>query len=93
MYRKRLQFDKNGVKEFSKNFLKTFKEHAVTNAFKTLGTPMLVKATNMAGAFPTRYWQQGTYEHWEKINADAFSEAVRRQAQRLRQVLHGMWPA
>jgi aldehyde:ferredoxin oxidoreductase len=27
--------------------------------------------TNTAGAFPTRYWQQGTYEHWEKIGAEA----------------------
>lgn len=68
---KRLQFDENGVKEFSKNFLNKFKDHAVTNAFKTLGTPMLVKVTNIAGAFPTRYWQKGTYEHWEKISADA----------------------
>jgi aldehyde:ferredoxin oxidoreductase len=69
--RKRPQADANGVKEFAKNFMNTFKDHAATNAYKNLGTPMLVKMTNTAGAFPTRYWQQGTYEHWEKIGAEA----------------------
>jgi aldehyde:ferredoxin oxidoreductase len=32
---------------------------------------MLVKMTNEAGAFPTRYWQQGTFKHWDRISADA----------------------
>jgi aldehyde:ferredoxin oxidoreductase len=26
---------------------------------------------NQVGAFPTRYWQQGRYEKWEQIGADA----------------------
>jgi aldehyde:ferredoxin oxidoreductase len=69
--RKRTQADANGVKEFAKNFMNTFKDHAAANAYKNLGTPMLVKMTNTAGAFPTRYWQQGTCEHWEKISAEA----------------------
>ena len=69
--RKRPQFDANGVKGFAKNFMDIFKDHAATNAYKNLGTPMLVKLTNTAGAFPTRYWQQGSFKHWEKISADA----------------------
>jgi aldehyde:ferredoxin oxidoreductase len=69
--RKRPQADANGVKEFAKNFISTFKDHAAANAYKNLGTPMLVKMTNTAGAFPTRYWQQGTCAHWEKISAEA----------------------
>jgi aldehyde:ferredoxin oxidoreductase len=69
--RKRPQANPEGVKEFAKNFMSTFKDHPATNAYKNLGTPMLVKLTNTAGAFPTRYWQQGTYEHWEKISAEA----------------------
>jgi aldehyde:ferredoxin oxidoreductase len=69
--RKRTQADANGVKEFAKNFMNIFKDHAAANAYKNLGTPMLVKMTNTAGAFPTRYWQQGTCEHWEKIGAEA----------------------
>jgi len=69
--RKRPQFDEKGVKNFAKHFMSTFKDHAAANAYKNLGTPMLVKMTNTAGAFPTRYWQQGTYDKWENISADA----------------------
>jgi len=29
---------------------------------------------NEAGGFPTRYWQKGSYEDWEKISADALHE-------------------
>ncbi|MFZ0240668.1 MAG: aldehyde ferredoxin oxidoreductase family protein [Desulfobacterales bacterium] len=68
---KRPQADADGVKAFSKNFFNDFKDHPAAQAYKNLGTPMLVKVTNAAGAFPTRYWQQGTYEHWEKISAEA----------------------
>jgi aldehyde:ferredoxin oxidoreductase len=69
--RKRVQADADGVKDFAKNFMNAFKDHPATQAYKNLGTPMLVKLTNTAGAFPTRYWQQGTCEHWEKISAEA----------------------
>ena len=69
--RKRSQSDPDGIKKFAKNFMDTFKDHAAANAYKNLGTPMLVKMTNEAGAFPTRYWQQGTFERWERISAGA----------------------
>jgi aldehyde:ferredoxin oxidoreductase len=69
--RKRVQADADGVKDFARNFMNAFKDHPATQAYKNLGTPMLVKLTNTAGAFPTRYWQQGTCEHWEKISAEA----------------------
>ena len=68
---KRPQSDPSGVKIFTKAFMQTFKDHPATHAYKDLGTPMLVKITNTAGAFPTRYWQAGTFEHWERISADA----------------------
>ena len=35
---------------------------------------MMVKIVNAAGAFPTRYWSEGSVEHWEKIDADALNE-------------------
>jgi len=75
--RKRSQSDPDGIKKFAKNFMNTFKDHAAANAYKNLGTPMLVKMTNEAGAFPTRYWQQGTFEHWEQISADALIRQCR----------------
>jgi aldehyde:ferredoxin oxidoreductase len=69
--RKRPQADAGGVKAFSKRFFNDFKDHPATRAYKNFGTPMMVKTLNTAGGFPTRYWQQGTYAHWEKISADA----------------------
>jgi aldehyde:ferredoxin oxidoreductase len=69
--RKRAHADEKAVKEFSKEFMAEFKDHAAANAYRTMGTPMLVKMTNTAGAFPTRYWQDGSWDQWEKISAEA----------------------
>lgn len=73
---KRSHADESAVKEFSKNFMKEFKDHAAAQAYKTLGTPMLVKVTNLAGAFPTRYWTRGTWDQWEKISGEALVEKM-----------------
>ena len=43
-------------------------------AYKKLGTPMLVAATNRIGAFPTKYWSLGTFDRWQDISADALLE-------------------
>ena len=74
--RKRSYADAAGVKEFSKKFMAEFKDHAAANAYRTLGTPMLVKMTNTAGAFPNRYWSKGTMDNWEKISAEALIEKM-----------------
>jgi len=73
---KRSHADASAVKDFSKNFMKEFKDHPAADAYKTLGTPMLVKATNLAGAFPTRYWSQGSWDQWEKISAETLLEKM-----------------
>jgi aldehyde:ferredoxin oxidoreductase len=75
--RKRSHADEAAVKKFSKNFMAEFKDHAASNAYRTLGTPMLVKMTNAAGAFPTRYWSEGTMKNWEKISAEALVERMK----------------
>ena len=74
--RKRNHADQAGVKEFSKKFMSEFKDHAAANAYRTLGTPMLVKITNTAGAFPNRYWSKGTMDNWEKISAEALIDKM-----------------
>ena len=74
--RKRPQADEAAVKAFSKNFMAEFKDHAAANAYRTLGTPMLVKMTNTAGAFPNRYWSKGTMDNWENISAEALIEKM-----------------
>ncbi|MBN2032521.1 MAG: aldehyde ferredoxin oxidoreductase family protein [Deltaproteobacteria bacterium] len=69
--RKKEVADEAALKEFSRRLAVIGKENAGVKAYKTMGTPMLVKIVNTAGAFPTRYWHKGYYEKWEKIDADA----------------------
>jgi len=72
--RKKELADKKTVTEFARKIARRGKNDAGANAYKTMGTPMLVKIVNQAGAFPTRYWQKGTYENWERISSDALHE-------------------
>ena len=74
--RKRPHAEEDVVKRFSKNFMAEFKDHAAANAYRTLGTPMLVKMTNTAGAFPNRYWTKGTMDNWENISAEMLIEKM-----------------
>jgi aldehyde:ferredoxin oxidoreductase len=66
--------DQELVKTFSKDFLNQSREDPGVKAYKSMGTSMVVNITNKAGSFPTRYWQKGTYEKYENINADALHE-------------------
>lgn len=68
---KRPLADPDGVKGFSREISKKSKDNPGVKAYKSMGTPMMVKLLNNAGAFPTRYWSEGTCDHWEKINSDA----------------------
>ena len=62
------------MKDFGKSMAQRSKEDAGVNAYKSMGTPMLVDIMNKAGGFPTRYWQKGRYEHAENINAGALHD-------------------
>jgi aldehyde:ferredoxin oxidoreductase len=72
--RKKELADKKIVTEFARKIARRGKNDAGANAYKTMGTPMLVKIVNQAGAFPTRYWQKGYFENWERISSDALHE-------------------
>ncbi len=74
--RRRAHADPAAVKAFSKKIITKYKDSPAANAYRSLGTPMLVKMTNTAGAFPTRYWTRGTYDSWEKISAEALVEKM-----------------
>jgi aldehyde:ferredoxin oxidoreductase len=69
--RKRSLFNETAVRAFSKKIAKVGKDDPGVAAYKAYGTPMMVKIMNTAGAFPAKYWSQGTCDHWEKISADA----------------------
>ena len=66
--------DRNAVEIFAKQLTAEAREHPQVVAYKSKGTPMMVKVMNEAGGFPTRYWSEGTYEKWRQISADALHE-------------------
>ena len=68
---KREAFSTDRLKSFTKAITKEGKSNPGVKAYKSMGTPMMVKMLNHAKAFPTRYWSQGTCDHWENISADA----------------------
>lgn len=62
------------LKEYIKDLRNRGKDNPGVAAYRKLGTPQMVAATNRAGVFPTRYWSKGTYEDWEKISGEALLE-------------------
>lgn len=68
---KRTPFSTDQVKTFTKEITEEGKENPGVKAYKSMGTPMMVKMLNNANAFPTQYWSKGTCDHWEQISADA----------------------
>ena len=59
---KREFYAPDGIKAYKKNMLRRLKNDKVTQAYRTMGTPMMVDILNNAGAFPTEYWKRGRFE-------------------------------
>ena len=72
--RRRELYDEQAVKDCAKNLASEAKDNPGVKAYKSMGTPMMVKIVNEANAFPTRYWSEGSYDRWEKISADALHQ-------------------
>ena len=66
--------DADAVAEYAKAFSRANAEHPGVKAYKALGTTMMVAIMNKAQAFPTRYWAEGTFEHWEKISGQTMHQ-------------------
>ncbi len=45
-----------------------------TQVMRERGTPWMVTLTNELGAFPTRYWAQGSFAGWQGISSDAMHQ-------------------
>jgi aldehyde:ferredoxin oxidoreductase len=67
-------YDADGVAAYAKAFSQANAEHPGVKAYKALGTTMMVAIMNKAEAFPTRYWAEGTFEHWEKISGQTMHQ-------------------
>jgi aldehyde:ferredoxin oxidoreductase len=61
----------SGAAMSSKNLVSEFKEKPFVLAHKKMGTPRMVETTNKAGAFPSGYWSESSFDRWEKIGAGA----------------------
>jgi aldehyde:ferredoxin oxidoreductase len=70
--RKRRPADPSGLAAHAAAFAKRGLENKGVKAYQAMGTTMMVALMNTAGAFPARYWSQGTCDHWEKISGETF---------------------
>ncbi|MGE4470722.1 MAG: aldehyde ferredoxin oxidoreductase family protein [Desulfovibrio sp.] len=70
--RKRPLADPEGASTYAKKFLAAGKDTAGAKGYKQFGTTAMVALMNTAGAFPAKYWSQGTCEHWERLSGETF---------------------
>ena len=68
--------DPDGIKKYKKEMLDRLKNDKVVQAYRNMGTPMMVDILNNAGAFPTEYWKRGRFEKKDGINAAAMAEKL-----------------
>jgi aldehyde:ferredoxin oxidoreductase len=72
--RRRPLADPEGVAAYAREFSKRNLEHPAAKAYKALGTTMVLKMTQRANALPSKYWSQGSVDHWEKISGERFHQ-------------------
>lgn len=72
--RKRQYGDQQGVAEYAKEFSKTNMQNPGVKAYRKMGTTMMVSLMNSVGAFPAKYWSQGSCDHWEQISGETYHE-------------------
>jgi len=70
--RKRTLADPKGARAYAAAFAKAGVENKGVQAYKAYGTTMMVALMNTAGAFPAKYWSQGSCDHWQKISGETF---------------------
>ena len=70
--RKRPMFKPDKIANYAKSFSKTHMRSPGVEAYRNMGTTMMVALMNTVGAFPAKYWQQGTCDHWEKISGETY---------------------
>jgi aldehyde:ferredoxin oxidoreductase len=66
--------DSVSLRRLSQEFRKRVRDRQVVGVYKKYGTPMLVSIMNTIGAFPTRYWSEGSLDGWEGISAESLPE-------------------
>lgn len=72
--RKRQYADPEGVTQFANDFARKNGKGPGAKAYKAMGTTMMVSLMNNVGAFPAKYWSQGSCDHAEQISGERFHE-------------------
>lgn len=70
--RKRKLSNPHAVADYAKAFSKTHIHSPGVKAYRSMGTTMMVSLMNTVKAFPTKYWSQGSCDHWEKISGETY---------------------
>jgi len=65
------------AKGFAKELAKLAKDDKGVQAYKNMGTSMMVDIMSNVGSFPTHYWHKGQAGHKENINAAALHERLK----------------
>ncbi len=70
---KRREFaNPQAVKDTVLELAKVSRTDPGVKAYKAQGTTMMVALMNTVGAFPARYWSQGTCDHWENLSGERY---------------------
>lgn len=69
-------YDAEAVRSYNEELRERGLQDAGVEAYRQVGTPMLVSIANTAGSFPSYYWSAGRVPHWEAINAEAIEERL-----------------
>lgn len=72
--RRRSTADPDGVAAYAKAFSAENMQHPGVKAYRAMGTTMMVELMNKVGAFPARYWRQGSCAHWQQISGETYHE-------------------
>ncbi len=72
--RSRTYKNREGIAEYAKAFSQENFQHPGVKAYRKMGTTMMVTLMNSVGAFPAKYWHQGTCEHAEAISGETYHQ-------------------
>ncbi len=67
-------YDPAAVKTFDQELRQRGKDNPGAQAYRRVGTAMVVAIANKVGSFPSYYWSAGSVPHWEQISGDMLVE-------------------
>ncbi|MCK5551830.1 MAG: aldehyde ferredoxin oxidoreductase family protein [Deltaproteobacteria bacterium] len=68
--KRRKAADLSSLKTLYEHMRKEGQGRELTRMFRTYGSPMMVGIINTMRAFPTRYWEEGAVEGWERLTGE-----------------------